>query len=215
MQKVSLVLRHYNKFKPISCIAISGDINKLFTIKFDDNENKNNGAEIIKGDPVLIGVLKDEEDLQVSGGSVLGITPQNDEYIICSNKVAELTKELDKREFNRFPTSLLGDIKVVDTNTRLSACIKNISYSGMCVFSNGDFEIDDVVEIGIYMSNNVSKYDGTVVRKEKSFGRNEYGIQIIHRDKNAMYAAQSQIANLVQNERELMYRHILSSRFKL
>jgi len=212
MQKVSLVLRHYNKFKPISCEVISGDINKLFTVKFIDNEN--NGTEISKGDPVLIGVLKGE-DMEVNGGSVVGTTSQEDKYIICSDDIAKMAKEFDKREFDRYPASILGDIKLMSTSKRESACIKNISYSGMCIFSNGDYEINDVVEITIYFSNNVSKYDGTVVRKAKSYGRNEYGIQIIHRDKNSMESTKNQLFNLVQNERELMHRYILSAKFKI
>lgn len=212
MQKASLVLRHYNKFKPISCEIISGDINKLFTVKFNDNENK--GAEIIKGDPVLIGVLNGE-DIVVNGGSVVGATPKEDKYIICSDDIVKMAKEFEKREYDRYPASLLGDIKLINTSQRETTCIKNISYSGMCIYSNGDYEINDVVEITIYLSNNVSKYDGTVLRKAKSYGRNEYGIQIIHRDKNSIESTKNQLFGLVQNERELMYRYILSSRFKI
>jgi hypothetical protein len=212
MQKVSLVLRHYNKFKPISCEIISGEINKLFTVKFNDNEN--NGAEIIKGDPVLIGVLKGE-DIVVNGGSVIGATPKEDKFIICSDDIVNMTKELDKREYDRYPASLLGDIKLINSGKRDATCIKNISYSGMCIYSDADYEINDEVEITIYLSNNVSKYDGTVIRKTKNFGRNEYGIQIIHRDKNSIESTKNQLFGLVQNEREIMYRYILSSRFKI
>lgn len=212
MKKMSLVLRHYNKFKPISCEIVSGDVNKLFTVKFNDNES--NGAEIIKGDPVLIGRLKGEE-IEVNGGSVVGVTPYEDKYIICSNDVVKMAKEFDKREYDRYPASLLGDIKLLDTNERKTACIKNISYSGMSVYSDGDYEINDVVEITIYLSNNVSRYDGTVLRKSKSYGRMEYGIQIIHKDKSSMESTKNLLFGLVQNERELMYRYILNSRFKV
>lgn len=212
MKNKSLVLRHYNKFKPISCSLLSGDINKLFTVKFDDNEF--NGDEILKGDPVLIGVLHGE-DMEVNGGSIVGVTSQEDQFIVCSNEIVKMSKEFDKREYDRYPASLLGDIKLVDSNKREPACIKNISYSGMGIYSTGDFEENDIVEITIYLSNSVSKYDGTIVRKTKVYGRHEYGIQIIHRDKGSIEVTKSQLFGLVQSERELMYRHLLSSKFKI
>lgn len=212
MKKGSLVLRHYNKFKPISCSVLSGDIKKLFTVKFDDNEF--NGDEILKGDPVLIGILHGE-DMEINGGSIVGVTPQEDQFIICSNEIVKMAKEFDKREYDRYPASLLGDIKLIDSSKREAACIKNISYSGIGIYSTGDFEENDVVEITVYLSNNVSKYDGTIMRKAKVYGRNEYGIQIIHRDKNSIEITKNQLFGLVQNERELMYRHLLSSRFKI
>lgn len=213
MQKLKLVLKHFNKLKPINCTIISGDINKLFTVKLDDNES--GGAEIIKGDPILIGILKDDENLQISGGSVIGATPKDDKFIIYSNEVVNIPKEIDKREYDRYPVSLLGDIKSIDTNKRETACIKDISYSGMCIYSTGDFNINDIVEVTIYLSNNVSRYDGTVVRKAINFGRNEYGIQIIHRDKNSMDSTKTQLFSLMQSEKEVMYRHLLSSNYKI
>jgi len=60
----------------------------------------------------------------------------------------------------------------------------------------------------------VSIYDGTVIRKAINFGRNEYAIQIIHRDKVTMYAAEAQLVSFVQSERDLMYKHLLSANFK-
>ncbi|PYG85854.1 PilZ domain-containing protein [Ruminiclostridium sufflavum DSM 19573] len=212
MQKMNLVLRHYNKLKPINCTVVSGDINKLFTVRFDELECKE--AHFLKGDPVLIGILFNQENFQINGGSVAAATQYGDQYIICSNDVEFLAKDNEKREFDRYPTSLLADIKKIG-GKREAACIKDISYSGMCIFSTGDFEIEDNVDINLYFSNNVWTFEAMIIRKTKNFGRNEYGVQIVHRDKNAMYAAQSQVAALVQNEKEIMYRHFSSLHFKI
>jgi hypothetical protein len=46
--------------------------------------------------------------------------------------------------------------------------------------------------------------------KVKNFSRIEYGIQIVHRDKNAVYAAKIRHTNLIQYEKDLMYKHLLS-----
>ncbi len=211
MQKPNLVLRHYNKFKPINCNYISGDTSKIFTVKIADSETTID--EILKGDPVLIGMLDEKENLYVNGGSVLGANPKEEQFIICSNSVVNLSKELEKRQYERYPTSLLGDIKLTHTNKRETAYIKDLSYAGMCIYATGDYEVKDNVEISVYLSNSVSKYDGTIVRKSKNFGRNEYGISIIHRDKNAMYSTEAQLASFVQSENELIYKHLLNARF--
>ncbi|MDF2988882.1 MAG: PilZ protein [Eubacterium sp.] len=212
MEKPSLVLRHYNKFKPINCTFISGDTDKIFTVKLHETENSI--TEMLKGDPVLIGLLDDDETLSVNGGSVVGANPKEEQYIICTNKVVSMARESEKRQYERYPTSLLGDIKLLDSSKRETACIKDFSYSGMCIFSTGEFEVDDVIEISVYLSNSVSKYDGTIMRKTKNFGRNEYGISIIHRDKNAMYTTESQLTNMIQTEKELIYRHLINARYK-
>lgn len=211
MNNVNLVLRHYNKLKPINCSVISGDINKLFTVKVIENE----GTGMLKGDPILIGMLKENDTLALNGGSIVGANPKEEQYIVCTNEVAKMVKEMDKRQYERYPTSLLGDIKLAGANVRETAYIKDFSYSGMCIYSTGEFFEKDNIEISVYLSHNVSKYDGTIIRKAKNFGRNEYGIQIIHRDKNSMYATEAQLSNLVENEKELMHRHLMNSRFKL
>lgn len=95
MKRISLVLRHYNRLKPINCTVISGDTNKMFTVELTDNECKS--VEMVKGDPVLIGRLNEDDSIQVIGGSVIGSTQEPDKYIICSNELAVLSKEIEKK----------------------------------------------------------------------------------------------------------------------
>ncbi len=213
MENLNVVLRHYSKLKPISCTLLSGDTSKLFTVKFGENENKE--VDFFKGDPVLIGSFSKHESVEIKGGSVVATIPRENSYIICSNEVNSFLKEKEKREFDRYPISLLADIKQVGTGKREAACINDISYSGMRIYSTGDFEIDSVLDVNLYFSINVVTFEATVLRKAKCFGRNEYGLQILHRDKNAMYATQSQIATIIQNEKDLMIRHLSSSVFKI
>ncbi|QNU67832.1 PilZ domain-containing protein [Ruminiclostridium herbifermentans] len=211
MQNLNLVLKHYSKLKPIKCTVLSGDIKKLFTVKLCENES--NEADFLKGDPVLIGLLSHQENIEINGGSVVASMPRENCYIICSNEVEPIIEE--RRKFNRFPTSLLADIKQVGSSKREAACIKDISYSGMCIYSPGDFEIDSVIDINLYFSTNVMTFEAGILRKSKYFGRNEYGLQIIHRDKNAMYSAQSLVASIIQNEKDIMLRHLSSLAFKV
>lgn len=210
MKKADLVLRHYNKLKPINCKVVSGDEDNLFTVEIIDNECK--GLEVIKGDPVLIGTLNTDDSLNIVGGSVIGANKQNDRYILCKNELLSISKEVEKRQYERFPTSLMGEIKFENSGDRERLYLKNFSYLGMGVYSTGDFNIDDKVDISIFLSNNVVIFDGTIIRKKINFGRNEYGIQILHRDKNSMFSTQSQLINLVQNERNLIYRQLINAK---
>lgn len=125
MEKLGLVLRHYNKLKPMNCSVISGDTSKLFTVKINDNDGY--GVDMLKGDPVLIVTLSLDDTLQINGGSVVGVTPEEDKYIICSNDIVNIAKQLEKRQYDRYPTSLLGDIKLINTNKREKAYIKDLS----------------------------------------------------------------------------------------
>ncbi|PYG85853.1 PilZ domain-containing protein [Ruminiclostridium sufflavum DSM 19573] len=210
MQKVDLVLRHYNKLKPINCKIISGDTKNLFTVEVIDNDSK--GLEAIKGDPVLIGMLNEDDSLFVAGGSIIGVNHQNDTYILCKNELEFISKDLDKRNYERYPTSLTGEIKSQDENKREFIYLKDFSYLGMGAYSTGEFEIEDNVDISIYLSSNVAIFDGTIVRKRLNFGRNEYGIQILHRDKNSMFATQTQLTTIVQNEKNLIHRQLLNAK---
>lgn len=213
MQNFNLVLRHYNKVRPINCSIVSGDTKKVFTVKIDDNEK--NGAEILKGDPVLVGFLENDDSLNINGGNIVGAMPKEDEYIIYANNPENIAAEMERRQYERFPTSLLGEMKLSGSSIREPICIKDFSYSGMCVYSTDEFSEKDEVEVSAYLSNTVVKYDATVVRKALNFGRFEYGIQILHRDKNSMYATQSQLTNFMQSEKEVIYRHLLNVRFRL
>ncbi len=208
MKKIDLVLRHYNKLKPINCKVVSGDKDNLFTVEIIDSECK--GLEVIKGDPILIGTLNNDDSLNISGGSVIGFNEQNNRYILCKNEL--LSNTVERREFERYPTSLIGEIKCQNTNNREILFLKDFSYLGMGAYSTGEFDIDDIVDISIYLSNNVATFDGTVIRKRINFGRNEYGIQILHRDKNSMFSTQSQLINIVQNEKNLIHRQLLNAK---
>ncbi|HEX2927861.1 MAG TPA: PilZ domain-containing protein [Ruminiclostridium sp.] len=213
MEKTSLVLRHYNKVKPINCSIISGDTKKVFTVKLHEGEKS--GAEILKGDPVLIGFLKNDDTLNINGGNIVGAMPKEDEYIIYSNNPENIAIEMERRQYERFPTSLLGEMKLADSSKREPICIKDFSYAGMCVYSTDDFNEEDEVEASVFLSSSVIKYDAKIVRKTINFGRFEYGVQLLHRDKNSMYATQNQLTTLMQNEKELIYRHLMNARFKL
>ena len=181
---MTLVLRHYTKIKTMNCSVVSGDINKLVTVKFDDTDCKN--VNLLKGDPVLLGIIGNNNEIQLFGGRIIAITDGN--LLICPKEVKTEVLEL-RRDYYRYPVSLLADVKVVDTPNWKDACIIDISYSGMRICSEANLNIGSIIEINIYLSNNVTKFQAIIVRKSKTFNRFEYGTKIL-KDINDIYVIQ-------------------------
>lgn len=203
---MNLVLKHYTKLKPLICTVVSGDIDKLVTVRCNDIEHKD--VHFRKGDPVILGTLGNNDELQLYGGRILATTPLDDNFLICTKKVkAESEEELRRRGFYRYPTSLLADVKVVGANNWEDACIIDISYSGMRIYSGGNFDIGSNIELNIYLNDNILKFDAIIVRKTKTFKRNEYGIQILNQLNHNVYAEQKKIYQIIKNQIDLLYRY--------
>lgn len=196
---MTLVLKHYTRVKTMNCSVVSGDINKLVTVRFDDTDCKN--VNLLKGDPVLLGIIGSNNEIQLYGGRVIAITDGN--LLICPKEVKSEALEL-RRDYFRYPVSLLADVKVVDTPNWEDACIIDISYSGMRICSGANLKIGSIIEINVYLSNNVTKLEAEIVRKSKTFNRFEYGTKILI-DKNDIYVIQKKIYNILREETYLVY----------
>ncbi|QNU67833.1 PilZ domain-containing protein [Ruminiclostridium herbifermentans] len=204
---MNLVLKHYAKLKPLSCTVVSGDINKLITIKFDNIKRKD--ISFVKGDPVILATLGCDGELLLYGGRVIAFTLNNDNYLIFSKRINVDYEDQKRREFYRYPASLLADVRLMGTSNWDDACIIDISYSGMRIYSKGNYEIGSNLEVNIFLTNNILKFEAVVVRKTKSFNRYEYGIQIINKDRSNLYNTKNKIYQLLKDENALIYKHLL------
>ncbi len=204
---MNLVLKHYAKLKPVSCTVVSGDINKLITIRFDNIKNKD--ISFIKGDPVILAMLGYDGELQLYGGRVIAITLNNDNCLIFSKRIKADSTEFKRREFFRYPASLLADVKLTGTSNWEDACIIDISYSGMRIYSKGNYEVGNNLEVSIFLSSNILKFEVEVVRKTKSFNRNEYGIQIINKERSNLYITKNKIYQVLKDEKALIHKYLL------
>lgn len=204
---MNLVLKHYAKLKPVRCTVVSGDINKLITIRIDNIKRKD--ISFIKGDPVLLAMLGNDGELQLYGGRVIAITINNDNYLIFSKRIKADSVELKRRQYFRYPASLLADVKQTGTSNWEDACIIDISYSGMRIYSKGIYEIGNSVELNIFLSNNILTFEAVVTRKTKSFNRNEYGIQIINRERSNLFITKNKIYQVLKDENALIYKYLL------
>lgn len=206
---MDLVLKHYSKLKTMSCSVVSGNINnKLVTVRLDDADCNLN---LLKGDPVLLGTVENFNKMQVYGGRVIAIN--DNDLLIYSKAVKTDVLEL-RRDYLRYPVSILADVKLVNRHSWKDACIIDVSYSGMRIYSEADFNIGSIIELNVFLSNNVTKFEGIVVRKAKSFNKFEYGIKI-NKNKNDIFMIHKKIYNILKEEKSSLYKHFVEYNLKV
>lgn len=199
----NLILRHYSRTKPLKCDIVSGDVNNFFTAKIKDPVELNN--EITKGDPVIFGI-KVDDDIKVTGGSIIAFSEDSKNITISPDKVLVVT---ERRQYERFPVSLYGYIKRYDSNERkYCAYVKDMSYNGFRIYSEAELNPGENIELDINFEHSVFTVSGIVMRKETCYGRNEYGIQLLFTNKNSIYSIKENIDRLLANEKEMLKRHL-------
>lgn len=201
-----LALHHYSRMKPLKCSIVSGDIDNFFTVKAKEKIEFEN--DIVKGDPVIIGTPAGNDDVRVFGGSVIAINKDTGTLVISPDKVLNFP---NRREHERFPVSLFGYIRChEDSKGKSFACIKDMSYGGFRIYTGADLKTGDSIELDIYFDHNVFSVSGIVVRQSVCYGRNEYGIQIIYREKDSISTVKDYLDRLLENEKELLKRHLVA-----
>ncbi|MCX7708390.1 MAG: PilZ domain-containing protein [Clostridia bacterium] len=208
MEQSILSIRHYFQLKPITGTIISGDPSNFFTVKI--TEDYALGKNILKGDPVLYSSFSDIDDIQVKGGSVITILEKDKQMIISPDK--EFNSMIERRQYERHPVSLHGNMRILNSGQKATpVCIKDMSYSGFRIYSQADLNAGDTIEVDVYLHNNILTIQGTVMRKSICYGRNEYGIQIVYRDKNSMYSIKDYMDKMLQNEKDLLKTQLVKS----
>lgn len=197
-----VILRHYSRIKPISCIGVSGSFEGFFTVKFKETTIKKN--EFFKGDPILVGVYI-ENNINITGGNIISVNMEQGTLILTTDKVVEVLTE--RREYIRRAVSIMANIKI-EGSSNTSAFVKDLSYSGARIYTDKRLEVEDMVDLNIYMNSNVLSLDAKVIRTTTSFGRNEYGLQIIHRDRDIMFNAKKGIDKYLDDEAYMIEKHL-------
>lgn len=202
-----LVIRHYSYLKPIPCTVVSGNTNSFFTVKMLEPANIENS--IIKGDPLIFGSLDEKDNVVLHGGNVIAFVEAEGNIVITPDKIFDGS---DRRQYERFPVSLSGNLVYYgDTKKRSHAFLKDMSYSGFRLYSNADLSEGDEVEVDVFLHNNMLNVSAKVVRKSVFYGRHEYGVQVIFRDKGSIYATQDFMDKLRVYEKELIKKQLLNN----
>lgn len=197
-----IALRHYSHSRPITCTFVSGNLENFFTVRIKGPLGTY--INIIKGDPITFGTVNDSQT-NVYGGFILS---RNESDITISPDMTSF--QVERRKNTRYPVSLLGSIKRSSDKLNASSpvWIKDISYEGIRICTECEFEVNDEIVINIYDQNRVFDLEGSIIRKSILFGRNEYGVQIIFKYKSTVYSVRDTIDSLVLQEKRLITNHL-------
>ena len=191
-----LALRHYSRLKPINCNIVSGSTDSFFTVKINDPID----IDLKKGDPVTFGKLENESNAKILGGFVISASSNNIVISSDSNKF-----EIESKKNERYPVSIYGNIKFGLKKQSMSTIwVKDISCDGLRILTDAILGLNEDIEIDLFNQNNLLNLECKVVRRSSSYDRNEYGLEIKFRDKNAIFGLREYLDILIKNEKRII-----------
>lgn len=188
------VFIHYSSDKPLNGEIIRGRAGEFITAKVFCSEINC----LRRGDPLVVGHLDSSETTGVKcfGGNIVDAYKSQNMILVSPDK---LYYDVEKRQYTRHKVSLAGHIRS-SGNKNEEIWIKDISYAGLGIYSEVEMDVNCTVTIDLFLGGKMYTSEGMVVRKSASYGRNEYGIQLLHRDKQSIYYTQELIDKYLEKE---------------
>jgi hypothetical protein len=188
------VFIHYSSEKPLNGEIIRGKAGEFITAKVFCSEINC----FKRGDPVVIGHLDSTETAGVKcfGGNIVDAYKSQSMILISPDKVYH---DVERRQYTRHKVSLAGYIRS-NVNKNEAIWVKDISYAGLGIYSEVDMDVNTMVTIDLFMGGVMFTIEGMIIRKATAYGRKEYGIQLLHRDKQSIYYTQDLINNYLEKE---------------
>ena len=183
----ALIIQHFNSDNPLKVSLVSNSIENFCTVKVIDKSS----LIIKKGDPIILGLMNDESQIKILGGNIIGasVDANNINHFIITTDKEFLSN--DKRQFQRYPVSVYGSYKREGLNNIFGASIKDISCNGLRFYSTEDVQVGEIIHLDIIFKDTKEIFTCQVLRKGKYFDRFEYGLSILHKDRNSMSAAEA------------------------
>ncbi|NLO41394.1 MAG: PilZ domain-containing protein [Ruminiclostridium sp.] len=190
----NIVFIHYSSDKPFNGEIIRGRVGEFITAKLPCSDI----SFLKRGDPLVVGQQDsgEENGVKCFGGNIVDTYKSQNMILISPDKIYNDT---EKRQFTRHKVSLAGYLRG-NANKNEEIWIKDISYAGLGIYSDKEMDVDCTVTIDMFLGGLMYTSEGIVVRKAVAFGRNEYGIQLLHRDKQSIYYTQNCIDSYLVNE---------------
>lgn len=190
----NIVFIHYSSDKPFNGEIIRGRMGEFITAKLSCSDI----SFLKRGDPLVVGQQDggEENGVKCFGGNIVDTYKSQSMILISPDKIYG---DAEKRQFTRHKVSLSGYLRG-SVNKNEEIWIKDISYAGLGIYSDKEMDVDCTVTIDMFMGGLMYTGEGIVVRKAAAFGRNEYGIQLLHRDKQSIYYTQNCIDSYLVNE---------------
>lgn len=185
-------------------VILSIDENEeQFTIRLTKDFSN---SRILKDSAIVCGIEKTKE-VYLYGCIVENINFMNNEVVL---RIYRVTNSRNKRGYERFPVSMYADFSY--KKKRFTAYIKDISYSGIGLFINHEFSLDEKLELRIHVkTTKILKIVGTIKRKlpknvaDRLF---EYGLEIEYKNIGEMNAMKK-LLEQIREERENLIRKLV------
>jgi hypothetical protein len=194
------VFIHYSSEKPMNGEIIRGRMGEFITARVFCSEINC----LRRGDPLVIGQLDpyEETGIKCYGGNIAD-TYKNQGMILISPDKNYF--DVEKRQFARHKVSLAGYIRS-NINRNEEIWIKDISYAGLGIYTEKEMDVNCTITIDLFLGGKLFTSEGIIVRKSAAYGRNEYGVQLLHRDKQSIYYTQHCIDSYLENEKTNLKR---------
>lgn len=185
-----LYLFHYSRNLPYSCnlLAIDSNIIRLGLIKKDEIVN------FKENDPAVMYYLENQ-NIGIIGLDITTIDNRNNELIIKLDDDESRIWE-EKRDYVRYPVSLCIDIRANSMSKKRLALVKNLSYSGMLIYSEVEIDFEGEFEVVLYTEKQVMFLKARTMRTEKHPSFIEYGFQIVYSNYTSMDAMKQYVASI-------------------
>lgn len=175
------VFIHYSSDKPLNGEIIRGRAGEFITAKIFCSEINC----LRRGDPLVVGYQDSSEATGVKcfGGNIVDTYKSQNMVLISPEKIYS---DVEKRQYSRHKVSLAGYIRS-NVNKNEEIWIKDISYAGLGIYSEIEMDVNSTITVDLFLGGKLFTSEGMIVRKSAAFGRKEYGIQLLYRDKQSIY----------------------------
>lgn len=191
---------HYSQITPYKGTVIYED-NEILKVEIYKQEEI---MSFKKNDPVVVYSIKNQRAEILS----CDVTAKdlNDCVLIAKKEVKGSTQWEEKRQFERYPVSLYADIKVKSLSKRNFALIKNLSYSGMLIYSKAEIPEEEQFDIDLYADKQVIFLKAVTVRKLEHTEFSEYGIQMVYTDFNSIETMKKYVEGLRESHKKIVVK---------
>lgn len=166
-------IRHFSGTKLFKSLVIESN-NDTLLVKFVEDVTLLNCSE---GDPIVLG-SEFENEVYISSCTILKMEkPEN----IIKLKIDSYETAANKRLFVRFPLSVYAEAQIGQSQKKHLAVVKNISFSGMLIYSKTDFPLYQELKFHIHAGVSIH-LKVTIIRKVKETYNYEYGLKIVYTD---------------------------------
>ncbi|OPZ89553.1 MAG: PilZ domain protein [Firmicutes bacterium ADurb.Bin419] len=168
-------VRHFSGTKLFKSLVLESQ-NEVLLVKPVEDITLLNCSQ---GDPLVLG-SELESEIYISSCTILALDKEQNTIEI---KIDNCETTTNKRLFVRFPVSLYAEARIGESQKKHLAIVKNISYSGMMVFSKIDFPLYQELKFEIHTGAGVTiNLKATIIRKVKDTYNYEYGLKIVYTD---------------------------------